>query len=45
MAYFKVLSLHIASVMEGDHEGSKNVGSWSLGGIQIVVFLNMYQPS
>jgi len=27
MAYFKVLSLDIAGVMEGDHEESKSVGS------------------
>jgi len=45
MACFKVLSLHIAGVMQGDQEESKSVGSWSLGGIQIGVFMNMYQPS
>jgi hypothetical protein len=45
VAYFKVLSLHIAGVMEGDQEESKSIGSWSLGGIQSQVFMNVYQHS
>lgn len=45
MAYFKVLSMHIAGVMEGDHEESKSIGGWSLGGIQSRVIMNMYQLS